>query len=159
MIKIFKSALFPFLICLLIQGCEKEKDNELPFVAGIENGILDKINNYRLSLDLPPLEQNNFIQSLCRDHARNMAVNKVSLGHDGFEQRAEEIMNEYGSGMVAENVAMGYKDAESVVRGWLESPGHKANIEGDFNLTGIGVIKNNEGVLYYTQIFYHEPDK
>jgi uncharacterized protein YkwD len=43
--------------------------------------------------------------------------------------------------------------AKEVVEGWLNSPGHKRNIEGDFTLTGIGVAKNNKGIIYYTQIF------
>jgi uncharacterized protein YkwD len=38
----------------------------------------------------------------------------------------------------AENIAWGYPTAEAVLTGWLNSPGHKANIE-NCNLTGHGV--------------------
>ncbi len=53
----------------------------------------------------------------------------------------------------AENVAYGQMSAEEVVDGWLHSPGHRQNIEGDYNLTGIGVAQNKDGVIYFTQIF------
>jgi uncharacterized protein YkwD len=43
--------------------------------------------------------------------------------------------------------------AHKVVDGWLHSPGHKKNIEGDYNFTGIGVSKDKNGRIYYTQIF------
>ena len=36
---------------------------------------------------------------------------------------------------------------------WLNSPGHRKNIEGDFTHIGIGVVKNDAGVYYFTQIF------
>jgi uncharacterized protein YkwD len=43
--------------------------------------------------------------------------------------------------------------AREVVDGWLNSPGHRRNIEGDFRLTGIGIAKRSDGMVYFTQIF------
>jgi uncharacterized protein YkwD len=43
--------------------------------------------------------------------------------------------------------------AREVVDGWLKSPGHKRNIEGDFTLTGIGIASDKQGNIYFTQIF------
>ena len=40
--------------------------------------------------------------------------------------------------MAAENIAYGYGDAASVLQAWLDSPGHKANIE-NCSLTEHGV--------------------
>ncbi len=53
----------------------------------------------------------------------------------------------------AENVAYGNMTAAKVVDGWLHSPGHKKNIEGNYNLTGIGTVQREDGVIYFTQIF------
>jgi len=39
------------------------------------------------------------------------------------------------------------------VDGWLNSPGHKKNIEGNFTLTGIGYARDHKGNIYFTQIF------
>ena len=49
---------------------------------------------------------------------------------------------------------MGFSNpGEKAVVGWINSPGHHKNIVGDFNLTGIGIAKNNEGKYYFNQIF------
>jgi uncharacterized protein YkwD len=53
----------------------------------------------------------------------------------------------------AENVAYGQLSAKAVVDGWLKSAPHKKNIEGNYNLTGIGLAKDRKGVIYFTQIF------
>jgi uncharacterized protein YkwD len=56
----------------------------------------------------------------------------------------------------AENVAaeLGYDDpAEEIVRGWLASTGHRKNIEGGYDTTGIGIARSPAGKVYVTQIF------
>ena len=35
----------------------------------------------------------------------------------------------------------------------LYSPGHRKNMEGQFNLTGIGCARGKDGVFYFTQLF------
>ena len=52
------------------------------------------------------------------------------------------------------NVASGYPTAKSFINNWLNSSGHKANIEGDFTHIGIAAIKDSHGRYYYTQLFY-----
>ncbi len=57
----------------------------------------------------------------------------------------------YGSGFVAENIGWGYSDEESVLVGWVESPGHQANnidprFE-DFGLAKAGTGSNQYWVL------------
>lgn len=88
-------------------------------------------------------------------HSRNMAQKKTPFSHDGFETRVATITKQTASAYngAAENVAYGEMTAEEVVDGWLHSPGHKKNIEGNYNLTGIGVAKAKDGTVYYTQIF------
>jgi uncharacterized protein YkwD len=56
----------------------------------------------------------------------------------------------------AENVAFdqGHPDPPAAaVRGWLASCGHRENIEGPYELTGVGVVSNAKGEVYFTQIF------
>jgi uncharacterized protein YkwD len=53
-----------------------------------------------------------------------------------------------------ENIAWGYPTAQAVVTGWLNSPGHRANIEGaSYTQTGVGVASGADGSLYWTQSF------
>lgn len=53
-----------------------------------------------------------------------------------------------------ENLAYGYNTPEAVVTGWMNSPGHRANImNANFNKIGVGVYKDSNGTVYATQIF------
>ncbi|MDZ7993192.1 MAG: CAP domain-containing protein [Nostoc sp. EfeVER01] len=122
--------------------------------AAIEQSIFNQINNYRASQGLPALTRNSAIDNQVRLHSKNMANGTVSFGHSGFSERLNATGVSYRG--AAENVAynQGYGDpATKAVQGWLKSPGHLANIRGNYNLTGIGVAKNSQGAIYFTQIF------
>ncbi|MBM2620886.1 CAP domain-containing protein [Actinoplanes sp. LDG1-06] len=60
----------------------------------------------------------------------------------------------YRWGGVAENVAAGYRTPADVMDGWMNSPGHKANILNcGYKNIGVGVAKSSGGTLYWTQNF------
>ena len=60
----------------------------------------------------------------------------------------------YPFGRLAENVALGYPNAETVVQGWMNSTGHRRNIlNSDVGETGIGIARSSAGGLYYCQVF------
>jgi uncharacterized protein YkwD len=60
----------------------------------------------------------------------------------------------YPYAQLAENVALGYPSAESVVGGWMGSKGHRANIlQRDAEETGIAIARSSAGGLYYCQVF------
>ena len=53
-----------------------------------------------------------------------------------------------------ENIAYGYATADAVMQGWLNSPGHRANIENaSFRAIGVGAASSSAGRLYWTQEF------
>lgn len=120
----------------------------------IENDILYYVNLHRKSIGLRPLKLNSVESSVANKHSVNMATGKVPFGHQGFNDRAKSLRKKLGSiTMVGENVASGQMTAKEAVDGWLQSPGHKRNIEGDFTMTGIGSAKARNGMIYFTQIF------
>jgi uncharacterized protein YkwD len=135
----------------------------LPFIAsmhspdrydGMEKEILHFVNVDRKSNGLKPLELNSFESLVALEHSRNMASGKTPFGHKGMEARVKKINKELGPiSSAGENVAVGQMDASEVVQGWLNSPGHKRNIEGDFTLTGIGYAIDKKGEIYFTEIF------
>ncbi len=66
------------------------------------------------------------------------------------------VLDEYGVSVrtAGENLAYGYNTPEAVVEGWMNSPGHRANImNGNFNQIGIGVYTDSNGTVYCTQLF------
>jgi uncharacterized protein YkwD len=54
-----------------------------------------------------------------------------------------------------ENIAYGYPTAGDVMRGWINSPGHRANLDNPrFNAIGVGAVQKAGGrTIYWTQIF------
>ncbi|NLK74862.1 MAG: hypothetical protein GX288_06175 [Clostridiales bacterium] len=53
-----------------------------------------------------------------------------------------------------ENIAYGQRTPQEVVTGWMNSPGHRANIlNGNFGKIGIGVYQSSNGTIYWTQVF------
>jgi uncharacterized protein YkwD len=122
-------------------------------VETMESDILKYVNEDRLAHGLSPLRMNDLESSLAAKHSHDMSVGKVKFGHDGFNARAKTIQKALGSMEIGENVAEGSMTAREVVDGWLHSPGHKKNIEGNFTLTGIGYSSDKKGDIYFTQIF------
>lgn len=116
--------------------------------------ILRLVNQHRHSIGLPALQANSYISSVALQHSRDMLTGKTPFGHEGFRSRIDQIRKKLGPMHVAaENVASGPMSAREVVDGWLHSPGHRRNIEGDFHLTGIGLAFGRNGNIFFTQIF------
>lgn len=125
-------------------------------IAALEQAIHTQINQHRRDQGLPPLTLDPRISEQARLHSQAMASGQVTFGHDGFDQRASAIRRSIAWNSIAENVAtnQGYStpDRQAVI-GWLNSSGHRRNIEGQYNLTGIGIVRNRQGQYYFTQIF------
>jgi len=124
------------------------------FTQPRSSDILRYVNEYRHKKGLAPLQANSFISSVALGHSRDMLSGKTPFGHEGFHERIDRIQKHLGSiHIAAENVASGPMSAREVVDGWLHSAGHRRNIEGNFKLTGIGLARRGDGVIYFTQIF------
>ena len=122
----------------------------------LEQAVLTQINQYRASRKLPPLIVDARISEQARNHSQAMANGSVPFSHNGFQQRVATIARTIPYSRAAENVAynQGYSDpVRQAVQGWLQSTGHRQNIEGSFDLTGIGIAQNAKGEYYFTQIF------
>jgi uncharacterized protein YkwD len=125
-------------------------------ISDMEKNVHNQINGHRTSIGLGTLTLDESISAQARQHSQDMADGKVPFGHDGFSDRVSAIQKSITIDSAGENVAFnsGFADpATNAVTGWLNSPPHKANIEGGFDVTGIGIVQNSSGVYYFTQIF------
>lgn len=120
-------------------------------MLGIE--ILKLINDHRAGIGKPPMKMDELISSTAARHSQAMGAKKRPFGHDGFDARVSFLKRQIPSSSWAENVAYGSDDPKEIVEMWLSSEGHRKNIEGDYNITGIGVAPGSNGTYYYTQIF------
>ena len=131
-----------------------QSDDESALVRQVHQ----QVNEYRKSLNLPPLTLNTEISQQAMEHSKNMAQKVVKFSHEGFDGRIKALKNiSYRS--AAENVGynQGYQDpAQQAVEGWIKSEGHRQNMTGNYNLTGIGIAKNQQEEYYFTQIFILE---
>jgi len=127
---------------------------EAPAVS--EEKCIADINRVRQEHGLQPLKGWTQLSACAREHSQNMAAGKCPFGHDGFKQRADQMQTQATLSSFAENVAYSHKYDDPVqiaVDGWMKSPGHKKNILGDFEETGVGVAVDKEGKFYITQLF------
>lgn len=122
--------------------------------AKIQHDILKYVNAYRASHGLNPLSMNTAISKEATQHSLDMATHRISFGHKYFDKRIKHIYARIPNCQAgAENVAFNYKDTKELVRLWQQSPGHRQNIYGHYNLTGIGIARDKQGKMYYTQLF------
>lgn len=120
----------------------------------IEQEVLVHINEYRQQHGLSTLTLDERISKEARQHSIAMAKHALPFGHQHFLTRINNIRTQIkNAGAGAENVAYNYRDGQDVVRNWLKSPGHKRNIDGNYNLTGIGIARDQRGRIYFTQLF------
>lgn len=115
--------------------------------------ILILVNDHRASIGLNRLSKDRqYASAYAVEHTKYM-IQLDEINHDNFHFRTLALKSQ-GAEKVGENVAFGYQNAQNVVTAWLNSPGHRRAIEGDYTHSGFGVIKNPNGTYYYTQIFY-----
>ncbi|NAS31043.1 CAP domain-containing protein [Flavobacteriaceae bacterium R38] len=160
--KILKNILWLFAVFMML-ACSSDTteditDNPDPVnqntsMTPFEVQILQLINNHRNSQDLTTLTHNDDAYSIALEHT-NYMIGQGQISHDNFSARAENLTQRVSAQRVGENVAFRYPTAESVVQAWLDSSGHRRNIEGDFTHTAIVARKNSDGDYYFTQLFY-----
>lgn len=113
------------------------------------------INDHRISLGILPLIHVDGLGDISEKHSEDMASGVVAFGHTGFSSRCSDGRNVLGGGnWCGENVANGQKTVQAAYTAWMNSAGHRANIENSRGShTGFGFAKNSAGTYYWTQIF------
>jgi len=123
-----------------------------------EARIFDLINAERQHQGLPALVYNAQLDRMAKIQAENMAYFQ-KMAHVVPESQLPTLGDRaryvgYPFGRLAENVALGYPNAETVVQGWMNSSGHRRNIlDATVEETGIGIARSSAGGLYYCQVF------
>ena len=123
-----------------------------PAAKSIEIEILELLNAHRISIGLPSLNNHGTIKAVAYTHTDYM-VEVDNVSHDNFFQRKNSLIDNANASKVSENVAYAYSNAQSVVNAWLNSDGHRQNIEGDFTDFDISAEQNANGQWYFTNIF------
>ncbi|GGK82812.1 hypothetical protein Sme01_16840 [Sphaerisporangium melleum] len=124
-------------------------------VVAAENEVARLTNVARQEQGCGPLRIDEKLRAAARGHSDDMAA-KGYFDHTSADGRSpwDRIKAaSYTSNMFAENIARGQATPEAVVQGWLNSPGHRANIM-NCKLKAIGVgVHFGKGGPWWTQDF------
>ncbi len=117
-----------------------------------EQSVLTLINQERTSRGLQPYSWDNCLASAATRHSNDMSTNNF-LSHTGSDNSSAGnriFATGYPTNSaIGENIASGYTTPASVVNGWMNSSGHRANIlSTGFNYVGISRVNN-----YWTNTF------
>lgn len=133
-------------------ACANRGLGDVARVSEREIATLCETNEFRARQGMKPLHLDARLSAAARAHARDMHdrgyFDHVAPGGRTFVDRIGA--SGYGSYRAAsENIAMGYSTPSEVVQGWIDSPGHRANmLGGPYRDIGIGIHGE-----YYVQLF------
>ncbi|EEY56883.1 SCP-like extracellular protein [Phytophthora infestans T30-4] len=119
--------------------------------------MLARVNQERAAHGLPALCTNKKLQDAAQRHSNDQAASNF-MGHTGTDGTSvsERITRaNYDWSAVAENVAAGQADVDSVMENWMNSPGHRENILGDYTMLGCAYAHHADTTYqhYWTQDF------
>ena len=149
-----KTAPTLFSLLILCLAVQMPSVPQVSAQTSVETEFMAVLNSERATLGKNPLAISTSLSTAAYLHSKDMAeqnyFNHTSLDGRTFDQRiAAAGYTNYTS--LAENIAYasGVPDAAKVYNMWKNSPGHYANLMGDFSDAGLGVYSKN-GVTYYT---------
>lgn len=121
-----------------------------------ERKVVELVNIERQKVGHEPLVEDKLLDQGATAKAEDMR-DKNYFGHKSPTYGSPfEMMKTFGVQYqtAGENIASGYKTPEEVVSGWMNSPGHRANIlNTKFGMIGVGYGKGGKSGVYWVQWF------
>lgn len=122
----------------------------------LETEVIKLVNIERAKANRPLVKENKEVTNVARLKSKDF-VDKKYFSHTSPTYGSPfEMLRSFNIpfSAAAENIASGQKTASEVVKSWMSSSGHQANIlNTNYNQIGVGVARDNRGNLFWTQIF------
>ena len=140
----------------------------LPAPDAVARAILAATNRARASARMcgtqyfaaaPPLASNPALDRAAQAHSRDMAALRYfsHQGRDGSAVGERASRAGYAWQRIGENIASGMRTPDEAVAGWVDSPGHCANLmQPGFTELGSGVARSSDpetAIAFWTQVF------
>lgn len=122
-------------------------------VVVYEKEVVRLVNQERAKNGLSSLTYDWELSRVARYKSQDMKDNNYFSHTSPTYGSPFQMMKNFGITYktAGENIARGYKTPESVVNGWMNSSGHRANIlNSSFTKIGVGYVKDGH---YWTQMF------
>ena len=128
---------------------EENNDSDSPTVV-MEKQVVKIVNDERAKLKLAPLQIDESLMKSCDIRAKETAT---KFSHERPDGTSCFTVIEIQYRSAGENIAYGQKDAEDVMKSWMNSVGHRNNILGEsYTHIGVGCHEHNNR-LYWVQLF------
>ncbi|MGX6604154.1 CAP domain-containing protein [Micromonosporaceae bacterium Da 78-11] len=124
-------------------------------VAKLQGDIVYLTNKQRALHGCKPVRVDARLTTAARAHSGFMAQTK-SFSHTGRggSDFAYRIRAAHYPTPFSENIAFGYRSGLDVMKAWLASPGHRANLLNcQARAVGVGAVYSANGTTYFTQDF------
>ena len=118
--------------------------------------VLALVNQERARAGCPAVTPDTRLAAAAQAHSADMAQRRYfdHTAPDGTDPGQRITAAGYAWSAYGENIAAGYPDAVSVMRGWMNSPGHRENILNcRFGNLGVGLYLTPDHGGYWTQDF------
>ena len=124
--------------------------------TAFQKSIVQLVNKERAAVGLNALTENADLDKVATLKSQDM-VNLNYFDHTSPTYGSPfDMITQFGIpySYAGENIAYGQTSPEDVMNGWMNSPGHKANIlNSNFTQIGVGVAKKANGQYVWTQTF------
>lgn len=131
-----------------------------PSVSPESSQILALVNNERAARGLVPMRLNVLLNEAAQGHSATQAAASTifHVTPSGSNPGDRIAQTGYRFSTWGENVAAGYRDAQSVMDAWMRSPGHCRNVlNPGFTELGVGYVQREGDPSryfdYWTQVF------
>ncbi|MFD5158583.1 CAP domain-containing protein [Streptomyces hawaiiensis] len=125
-------------------------------LAGTAAAVIDLTNRERARAGLRPVAADPLLTTAAQAHSADM-VARAFYAHTAPDgSRPWDRAAAAGSTLrsIGENIACGQRSPAEVVEGWMNSPGHRANIlKPGFTRIGVGLSGGGRAGMYWTQLF------
>ncbi|MGP4090322.1 CAP domain-containing protein [Streptomyces sp. KR55] len=118
--------------------------------------VVELTNRERTRAGLPPLAVDPVLTTAAQAHSTDMVARDFysHTAPDGSQPWDRAAAAGSTRRSIGENIACGQRSPAEVVTGWMNSPGHRANIlKPGFTHIGIGFAGGGRAGTYWTQLF------
>ncbi|MBT2737322.1 CAP domain-containing protein [Bacillus sp. ISL-7] len=122
-------------------------------LSAYEQKVVDLTNQERAKNGLPALKVDVTLSKMAHEKSRDMSANGYFSHTSPTYGSPFDMMKKYGITYryAGENIAMGQRTPEEVVKAWMNSEGHRKNIlSPNYNYIGVGYVSQGN---YWTQEF------
>lgn len=122
----------------------------------LEAEVIRLINVEREKAGRSPLTENREVSNIARTKSQDFINNDYFAHNSPTYGTPFNMLRSFGISFTAaaENIASGQRTAADVMNSWMNSSGHRSNIlNPTYNQIGVGVARDDNGNLYWTQMF------